>query len=116
MDQAKIEVIGKFPPPFNIKGIRSFLRHSSFYRRFINDFSKIIKPLFRVLQHDLPYVSSEECEHAFKTLKKSLISTPIVKAPDWTKLFDLMCDASDFSIGAVLGQRHNKSVSHNLLC
>lgn len=65
MDQAKLEVIKKLPPTVNIKGIRSFLGHSKFYRRFIKDFSKIAKPLFQLLQHDVPYVFSQECMDAF---------------------------------------------------
>lgn len=96
------------PPPVNIKGIRSFLGHGGFYIRFINDFSKITKPLCQLLHHDVPYIFSQECMNAFKLLKKALISAPIVKTHDWTKPFELMCDANDFAFGVVLGQRHNK--------
>lgn len=67
--------------------------------------------MFQILQHDVQYVYSEECEHALKTFKKALISAPIMKAPDWIKPFDLMCDASDFAIGVVIGQ-WNKKVFH----
>ena len=108
VDQAKVEVIEKLPPPVNIKGIRSFLGHAGFYRRFIKDFSKITKPLCQLLQHDVPFVFSQECLESFNLLKEALISAPIVKTPDWSKPFELMCDASDFAIGAVLGQWHIK--------
>ncbi|XP_014492705.1 uncharacterized protein LOC106755122 [Vigna radiata var. radiata] len=108
VDKAKVEVIEKLPPPSNVKGIRSFLGHAGFYRRFIKDFSKIAKPLSNLLVKDTPFEMSSECLQAFDVLKRSLISAPVIIAPDWTKDFELMCDASDYAIGAVLGQRREK--------
>ncbi|XP_058751570.1 uncharacterized protein LOC131624649 [Vicia villosa] len=102
VDQAKIEVIEKLPPHVNIKGIRSFLGHVGFYRRFIKDFSKITKPLCQLLQHDVPFVFSKNCLNYFNVLKKAVVSSPVVKAPDWIKPFELMCDESDFEISVVL--------------
>lgn len=61
-------------------------------------FPRSHKLLCQPLQHDMLYLFSEECEHAFKTLKKALIFAPIMKARDWTKPFELICDASDFAI------------------
>ncbi|GJU61641.1 hypothetical protein Tco_1243476 [Tanacetum coccineum] len=55
VDKAKINIISKLPPPTNIKGIRSFLGHASFYRRFIKDFSKIARPLIKLLEKDTPF-------------------------------------------------------------
>ncbi len=55
VDKAKIEVIEKLPPPTSVKGIRSFLGHAGFYRRFIKDFSKISKPLSNLLMKDCPF-------------------------------------------------------------
>ncbi|XLU93760.1 hypothetical protein S245_008112, partial [Arachis hypogaea] len=100
VDKAKVEVIEKLPPPANVKAIRSFLGHAGFYRRFIKDFSKIAKPLSNLLATDTPF--------AFETLKAKLVTAPVISAPDWTLPFELMCDASDHAIGAVLGHRHNK--------
>ncbi|KAL5565157.1 hypothetical protein UlMin_028321 [Ulmus minor] len=108
VDQAKIDVIKKLPPPTNVKGVRSFLGHAGFYRRFIKDFSKITKPLCELLVKDSVFDFSKECLHAFETLKEKLISSPIIVAPDWELPFTLMCDASDYAIGAVLGQRKGK--------
>ncbi|XP_072088094.1 uncharacterized protein [Arachis hypogaea] len=108
VDQAKVEVIEKLPPPANVKAIRSFLGHAGFYRRFIKDFSKIAKPLSNLLAADTPFIFDEECLQAFETLKAKLVTAPIISAPDWTLPFELMCDASDHAIGAVLGQRHDK--------
>jgi hypothetical protein len=108
VDQAKIEVISKLPPPMNEKGIRSFLGHAGFYRRFIRDFSKIAKPLTTLLVKDNTFVFDKECAVAFETLKQKLVSAPIVVAPDWSLPFEIMCDASDIAVGAVLGQRREK--------
>ncbi|KAK1421773.1 hypothetical protein QVD17_24388 [Tagetes erecta] len=108
VDRAKIETISKLPPPTNVKSVRSFLGHAGFYRRFIRDFSKITRPMTRLLEKDIPYVFDAECLRAFEFLKDQLTSAPILIAPDWSLPFELMCDASDFAVGAVLGQRKDK--------
>ncbi|CAN6562541.1 unnamed protein product [Malus baccata var. baccata] len=77
-------------------------------RRFIKDFSKISTPLCRLLQKDVTFDFNEECEKAFKHLKEMLTSAPIIRPPDWSIPFELMCDASDYALGAVLGQRKDK--------
>nr|GEY41831.1 reverse transcriptase domain-containing protein [Tanacetum cinerariifolium] len=89
-------------------GIRSFLGHAGFYRRFIKDFSKIARPMTRLLKKDTPFLFSKECVDAFQTLMRKLTEAPILISPDWDMPFELMCDASDFAIGAVLGQRQEK--------
>nr|GEW64506.1 reverse transcriptase domain-containing protein [Tanacetum cinerariifolium] len=104
----KVDVITKLPHPTTVKGIRSFLGHAGFYRRFIKDFSKIARPMTRLLEKDIPFLFSKECVEAFQTLKRKLTEAPILIAPDWDMPFELMCDASDFAIGAVLGQRQDK--------
>ena len=104
VDRAKIEVIEKLPPPTSVKGIRSFLGHAGFYRRFIKDFSKITKPLCELLMKDAVFNFNEECLKAFETLKEKLISAPIIVAPDWSLPFEIMCDPSNETVGAVLGQ------------
>ncbi|KAG2381148.1 uncharacterized protein HKW66_Vig0254650 [Vigna angularis] len=113
VDKAKVEVIEKLPPPTNVKGIRSFLGHAGFYRRFIKDFSKIAKPLCSLLVKDTPFVLDKECLNAFKVLKDKLISAPVIIGPNWEQEFEFMCDASDYAIGAVLGQRRGK-VFHSI--
>ena len=102
VDKAKIEAIEKLPYPRDIKGIRSFLGHAGFYRRFIKDFSKISKPLTNLLQKDVPFSFSDECKESFEVLKKALITAPIIQPPDWSLPFEIMCDASDYAVGAVL--------------
>ncbi|KAK8701290.1 hypothetical protein V6N13_019680 [Hibiscus sabdariffa] len=69
VDKTKVEVIEKLPPPAIVKGIRSFLGHDGFYRRFIKDFSKISKPLCNLLQQNQPFVFNKECRIAFEELK-----------------------------------------------
>ncbi|GJS19380.1 reverse transcriptase domain-containing protein [Tanacetum coccineum] len=108
VDKAKVDVISKLPHPTTVKGIRSFLGHVGFYRRFIKDFSKISRPMTRLLEKNNPFIFSEDCILAFQTLKKKLTEAPILIAPNWDQPFEIMCDASDYAIGAVLGQRIEK--------
>nr|GEW90686.1 reverse transcriptase domain-containing protein [Tanacetum cinerariifolium] len=105
VDRFKVDVIAKLPYPTTVKGIRSFLGHAGFYRRFIQDFSKIARPMTHLLEKETPFVFSKDCIDAFETLKKKPTEAPILVVSDWNLPFELMCDASDFEIGAVLGQR-----------
>jgi hypothetical protein len=108
VDKAKIDVIEKLPPPVNLRTLRGFLGHAGFYRRFIADFSKIAKPLSHLLEKEVPFHFDKNCLEAFQTLKSRLTTAPVLVAPNWDLPFELMCDASDLAVGAVLGQRHNK--------
>nr|GEZ97390.1 reverse transcriptase domain-containing protein [Tanacetum cinerariifolium] len=108
VEKAKVDVISKLPHPTTVKGIRSFLGHAGFYRRFIKDFSKIARPMTILLEKYTPFNFSQECVDAFQTLKRKLTEAPILIAPDWDMPFELICNASDFAIGAVLGQRQDK--------
>ena len=78
VDPTKISTIEKLPPPANVKGIRSFLGHAGFYKRFIKDFSKVIKPLCNLLEKDAPFVFNQSCLRALELIKEKLVSTPIV--------------------------------------
>ncbi|KAK6140963.1 hypothetical protein DH2020_025296 [Rehmannia glutinosa] len=78
VDRAKVVAIEKLPPPSNVKGIRSFLGHAGFYRRFIKDFSKIVKPLCNLLEKDAIFCFDESCLQAFEQIKKALVSAPIM--------------------------------------
>ena len=103
VDKAKVDIIEKLQYPTNVKGVRSFLGHAGFYRHFIKDFSKISKPLCKLLEKDTPFDFTDACKIAFDRLKMALISSSVIVAPDWSLPFELMCDASDHAIGAVLG-------------
>nr|GEU88786.1 reverse transcriptase domain-containing protein [Tanacetum cinerariifolium] len=102
VDKAKVDVISKLPHLTTVKGIRSFLGHVGFYRRFIQDFSKIARPMTRLLEKDTSFFFSNECIEDFQTLKRKLTKASILVAPDWDLLFELMCDASDFAIDQII--------------
>ncbi|KAM1972879.1 hypothetical protein FF1_019390 [Malus domestica] len=108
VDKSKVDLVRYLPSPTSVREVRSFLGHAGFYRRFIKDFSKIAQPLCRLLQKDVSFEFNEACEKAFKHLKELLTTAPIITPPDWSIPFELMCDASDYALGAVLGQRKNK--------
>nr|GEW88786.1 reverse transcriptase domain-containing protein [Tanacetum cinerariifolium] len=108
VDRAKVDIIAKLPHPTTVKGVRSFLGHAGFYRRFIQDLSKISRSMTHLLEKNTLFIFFEDCIKAFYMLKKKLTEAPILIAPNWDLPFEFMCDASDFAIGAVLGQRHEK--------
>ncbi|KAB2625900.1 hypothetical protein D8674_026286 [Pyrus ussuriensis x Pyrus communis] len=108
VDKSKVDLVRYLPSPTSVREVRSFLGHAGFYRRFIKDFSKIAQPLCRLLQKDVSFEFNEACEKSFKHLKELLTTAPIITPPDWSIPFELMCDASDYALGAVLGQRKNK--------
>ncbi|KAK4382776.1 Retrovirus-related Pol polyprotein from transposon, partial [Sesamum angolense] len=105
VDQAKIDVIKSILHPTIVREIRSFLGHAGFYRRFIKDFSKIAQPLCKLLQKDEAFEFDETSKLAFNKLKESLTSTPIIQPQNWELSFEIICDARNHAIGAVLGQR-----------
>ena len=91
-------------PPTTVKCVRRFLGHAGFYR-FIKDFSKIVRSLCKLLEKDVVFSFDEAYIKGFNEIKKRLISTAIMSAPDWTLPFEIMCDASDYAIRVVLRQR-----------
>ena len=108
VDQSKVSIIKTLAPPTTVKGVRSFLGHARFYRRFIKDFSKIARPLCRLLEKDSRFNFDDSCRIAFEEIKSKLVKAPVMAAPDWDQGFEIMCDASDFAMGAALGQRKEK--------
>ena len=98
VDKAKISLIKTRIPPTTVKGIGSFLRHAEFYKRFIQDFSKIARPLCRLLEKDVTFEFDETCSLAFEEIKSKLVISPIMATPDWSKEFEIMCDASDYAM------------------
>ena len=105
VDKAKIELISKLPSPTNVKTVRQFLGHAGFYKRFIKDFSKIAKPLYNLLEKDAKFSWDGDYQKSFEGLRSHLTTAPIVQALNWQLPFEVMCDASDLAIRAVLGQR-----------
>ena len=88
--------------PTLVTEVRSFLGLAGYYRRFIQDFSKIAKPMMRLLQKDEKFVWTPECEAAFHTLWTLLTTAPILAQPDIDKPFDVFCDASGTGLRCVL--------------
>ena len=108
VDKAKVSIIRDLTPPTTVKGIISFLGHAGFYRRFIRDFSKIARPLCRLLEKDTKFQFDESCQKAFEEIKFRLFEALIMAKPDWNREFEIMCYASDFAMGSVLGQNDEK--------
>ncbi|GJX80044.1 reverse transcriptase domain-containing protein [Tanacetum coccineum] len=112
VDKAKIEAISKLPsqPPLstNGKSYLSFIGSHWFFRRFIKDFSRVVRPMIQLLVKDALFNFSEECIQAFEKLKRELTHAPIMIKPYWSLPFEVMCDAIDYAVGAVLGQRIDK--------
>ncbi|XP_024005602.1 uncharacterized protein LOC112082241, partial [Eutrema salsugineum] len=80
------------------------------HKKIQKDFSRIARPLTRLLCKEVDFIFDAECEEAFKLIKEALVSAPIVQAPDWSLPFEVMTDASDFAVGAVLGQKKDKKL------
>ena len=105
VDKSKIELIANLPTPKSVKNVRSFLGYAGFYRRFIKDFNVISKLLCNLLTKDNVFEWTKHYEEAFVKLKNLLTSTPVIQPPDWSLPFEIMYDASDYVVGAVLGQK-----------
>ena len=106
-DPEKIQSVKNWPVPRNVKDLRSFLGLCSYYRKFVKDFATVAKPLHDLTKKDCQYVWSAQCQEAFKKLKESLISAPILSYPTETDLFVLDTDASGVGVGVVLSQVQN---------
>jgi len=105
VDKAKIYVISSLPYPSCVREICSFLGHAGFYRHFIKDFSKITAPLCKLLAKEVDFVFDQACKDVHDDFKRHVTSAPIIQPPNWDEPFEIMCDASDYAVGAVLGQR-----------
>ncbi|XP_073153969.1 uncharacterized protein [Henckelia pumila] len=109
VDKEKIDIIKSLTYPNCVREVSSFLGHAGFYMRYIQDFAKIASPLCKLLQKYVSFEFDESCKTSFDKLKDSLTSAPIIQPPNWSKPFEIMCDASDYAVGAVLGQRVGKA-------
>ncbi|GJR12359.1 putative nucleotidyltransferase, ribonuclease H [Tanacetum coccineum] len=105
VDPSKIEAVKNWKTPTTPSEIRSFLGLAGYYRRFIANFSKIVKPLTTLTQKNQKYVWGEEQENAFQTLKNNLCDAPILTLPDGVEDLVVYCDASNQGLGCVLMQR-----------
>jgi hypothetical protein len=104
VDPGKVKDILNWKPPISVREVRSFLGMAGYYRRFIPDFSKVAKPIIELLKNQIKFIWSLECEKAFRILKKSLTTAPVLAQPDIGKPFDVYCDAFGIGLGCVLMQ------------
>ena len=103
-DPAKTNKVAQWPTPSTKKEVQRFLGLASYYRRFVENFATIAKPLHQLIEKNREFKWTEQCQHAFEELRHRLVSAPVLSFPDFTKPFVLDTDASDTGIGAVLSQ------------
>jgi hypothetical protein len=106
MQSAKVDAVRNWPEPTDVKGIQRFLGFANFYRKFVQDYAKITKPLTDLIKKDTPFVWTEAQQGAFEELKRKFTMEPVLKHYDRTKVAYLETDASDFAISAILSQLH----------
>jgi hypothetical protein len=104
VDSSKVSDVLKWEPPRTVSEIRSFLRLDGYYRRIIEGFSQIVKPLTTLLKNDRKFKWTSACQSSFEELKKRLTTAPVLVMPDLQKSFDIYCDASRQGLGCVLTQ------------
>jgi hypothetical protein len=108
VDPTKIEVIVNLPSPKTQKDVRRFLGHAGYYRRFIENFTKVASPMFKLLMKDTKFCWDDNCQSAFEELKAKLCMAPVLRGPNWSLPFHISTDASDTTLGGVLGQKENQ--------
>jgi len=111
VDPAKVEAVVKWESPKSATEIRSFMGLAGYYRRFIEEFSKIVAPLTLLTRKDQPFTWTDKCEESFQELKRRLINALILVIPDVGKPFEVYCDASHLGLGCVLMQE-KKAVAY----
>jgi len=111
-DPSKVTCIAEMNAPKNVKGVRRFLGATGFFRKHIDGYATLAAPLTRLLKKDTPFAWGQEQEKAFESLKRKLITAPILRQPDFTREFEIHTDASQIAIGAALFQRDDAGVPH----
>jgi hypothetical protein len=104
VDPGKVRDVLNWMPPTNVSEIQSFLGLAGYYRRFIKDFSKIAKPMTKLLEKNKAFEWTAECQASFEELEKCLTPAPVWVLPDVIKKCDIYCDASCCRLGCVLMQ------------
>ena len=105
VDEKKTEKVSNYPTPKSQTEVRSFLGLCNYYRRFVENFSKLATPLNQLLQKDIKFSWSQDCEISFQALKHALVTAPMPKYPDMNAPFILSTDASGTALGYILGQK-----------
>jgi hypothetical protein len=110
VDPSKVKDILEWNSPTTVHQVRSFLGLAGYYRRFIPDFSKIVKPITGLLKDGTKFDWSSKCNEAFEQLKVLLTTASVLAQPDIEKPFDVYCDASGSGLGCVLMQEGGVSM------
>ena len=106
-DPMKTAAVAEWPPPSNVRELRSFLGFCTYYRRFVRNFADIAAPLHALTKEGVAFNWSTECQDSFRCLKSALVKAPVLQYPDPSKPFILDTDASSMGIGGVLSQIHD---------
>jgi hypothetical protein len=104
VDLGKVKDVLNWKPPTDVGELRSFLGLAGYYRQFIKGFSKLAKPMTSLLEKNVKFVWSKQCQASFEELKKRLTTTHVLVLPDLSKKFSIYCDASRQGLGCVLMQ------------
>jgi hypothetical protein len=104
VDPDKVKDVLNWKPPTDVSEIRSFLGLAGYYRRFIEGFSRLAKPMIALLEKNVKFEWSDKCQANFEELKKRLTTAPVLTLPDLSKSFSIYCDASRLGLGCVLMQ------------
>jgi hypothetical protein len=112
VNMEKINMILDIKPPLNKKKIKILLGHTRYYRKFICHYSTITFPIDDLLQNDVEFTWSQDCEESFEFLKNKLVESPILKFRDWSRKFHIHVDASNVAIGSVLAQPYDNTIDH----
>ncbi|KAL0546427.1 hypothetical protein IC582_016335 [Cucumis melo] len=105
VDPAKIEAVTSWTRPSTVSEVRSFLGLAGYYRRFVENFSRIATPLTQLTRKGAPFVWSKACEDSFQNLKQKLVTAPVLTVPDGSGSFVIYSDASKKGLGCVLMQQ-----------
>src|SRR6202008_1707798 len=112
MDPVKLKAIKDWPHPRTIKDIQKFLGFCNFYRRFVQDYSTLARPLFDLTKKTRSWDWTTTCENAFRALQDTLTTSPVLALPDYDRPFTLITDASDYATGAIWEQKDARGRTH----
>lgn len=112
MDPVKVDGVANWPLPRNVKDVQSFLGFGNFYRRFIEGFSRVARPLFDLTKKDEPWIWTPDCQEAFQALKDAFTSSPVLIMPNPDKPYRVEVDASDYATGGILSQTGDDNQWH----
>ena len=109
VDHEKVKAVSDWPVPQDVKGLRKWLGLANYLHRYAKDYAQMAKPLTDLLRKDTGWAWSPQCQEAFDAIKQSLLQAPILALPDYSRPFQVVCDASDFAIGCALMQPDSES-------